>query len=217
MADDHDMLRAGIRTILEAHDGLRVVGEASDGAAAVEMVLQTHPDVVLMDIGMPVIDGIEATRRLVAAGSRAQIIVVTSFDHDEHVVSALRAGAASFLLKDAPPEYLAQAVRIVAAGNRLLAPAITHRLIERHLQVDTDEQALRTRFSELTDRELDILRRLARGLSNRDIAAEVFLSEATVKTHITRILRKLGLVSRVQAVVLAYESGLVRPGDATAS
>ncbi|MDO8187783.1 response regulator transcription factor [Conexibacter sp. JD483] len=211
LIDDHELLRTGIRAILEAQPDIEVVGEASDGAAGVELVLRTHPDVVLMDIRMPKLDGIEATRRLVAAGSRARLIVVTTFDHDEYVVEALRAGAAAFLLKDAPPERLAAAVRTVAAGDRLLAPAITERLVARHLAVSDHEHELRARFDELTARELELVRLLARGLSNRDIAGELHLSEATVKTHVTRILRKLELVSRVQAVVLAYECGLVRP------
>jgi len=217
LVDDHTLLRTGVRAILDAQDDIEVVSEAQDGAEGVELVLRTHPDVVLMDIRMPRLDGIEATRRLVSAGSRARIIVVTTFDHDEYVVQALRAGAAGFLLKDSPPERLADAVRVVSSGDSLLAPAITQRLIERHLDTAGTESALRARFADLTPRERDILQRVARGLSNRAIAEELHLSEATIKTHITRILSKLDLSSRVQAVVLAYESGFVRPGETPAA
>lgn len=211
LVDDQVLLRAGMQALLEAHDDLRVVGEAGDGAEGVEVVLRTHPDVVVMDIRMPRLDGIEATRRLVAAGSRARVLVVTTFDTDEYVYEALRSGAAGFLLKDAPPDRLAAAVRTVAAGDALLAPAITQRLIETHLGRTEPQLAMRERLAELTDRELAVLRELAAGQSNAEIGAAVFLSEATVKTHITRILGKLGLRTRVQAVVWAYESGLVTP------
>jgi DNA-binding NarL/FixJ family response regulator len=213
LVDDHLLLRSGMKAMLEAHDDLSVVGEAGDGAEAVDVVLACHPDVVLMDVRMPKLDGIEATRRLVAAGSRARVLVLTTFDEDDYVLDALRAGASGFLLKDAPPERLADAVRTVAAGDRLLAPAIVHRLIETHLSRASAGAGLLSRFDALTSRELEIVRHLARGLSNAAIGRAMHLSEATVKTHVTRILSKLGLTSRVQAVVLAYESGFVRPGE----
>lgn len=211
VVDDQALLRAGLRALLEAEDDIVVVGEAADGAAAVDVVLAAHPDVVLMDIRMPRLDGIEATRRLLAAGSRARILVLTTFDADEYVVEALRTGAAGFLLKDGPPERLAPAVRTVAAGEALLAPAITRRLIEEYVGT-ASQQALRGRLELLTEREHDVLVQLAAGKSNAEIGAAIFLSEATVKTHLTRVLAKLDLTSRVQAVVFAYESGLVQPG-----
>jgi DNA-binding NarL/FixJ family response regulator len=214
LVEDQALLRAGIRSILETRDGMRVVGEAGDGAEGVEVVLRTHPDVVLMDVRMPGVDGIEATRRLMAAGTGARIVMLTTFDHDEYVIQALEAGAAGFLLKDAAPDRLADAVRVVAAGDSLLAPAITRRLIETHVRQATARSELLGRFAALTEREREIARHLARGLSNADIGAELYLSEATVKTHVTRLLSKLGLRSRAQAIVLAYESGFVRPGDA---
>ncbi len=211
LADDQAVLRAGLRAILEAEDDLRVVGEASDGAEAVEVTLATRPDVVFMDVRMPRLDGIAATRRLAAAGSRARVLVLTTFDADEAVVEALRAGAAGFLLKDGAPDRLADAVRTVARGEALLAPGITRRLIEQHVG-RAGRPELRTALDELTPRELDVLRELASGKSNGEIADALFLAEATVKTHLTRVLAKLGLRSRVQAVVYAYESGLVVPG-----
>ena len=213
LVDDQVLLRSGISAILGVAPDIEVVGEADDGAEGVELVLAKHPDVVLMDIRMPRLDGIEATRRLVAAGSRARVLILTTFNHDDYVVEALRAGAAGFLLKDSPPERLAEAVRNVAAGESLLAPDITRRLIESHLERGTAQTQLLERFEELTERERDIVRHLARGMSNSDIAATMHLSEATIKTHITRVLTKLGLRSRVQAVVLAYEAGFVRPGE----
>jgi DNA-binding NarL/FixJ family response regulator len=213
LIDDQALLRGGIRALLEAVEDFEVVGEAGDGAEGVEVVLRTHPDVVLMDIRMPRLDGLGATRRLVAAGSTARILVLTTFDEDEHVLEALRAGAAGFILKDAPPQRLADSIRTIAAGDTLLAPSITQRLIEAHVGRSDREETLRRRFEDLTDREREIVRHLTRGLSNADIGRTMFLSEATVKTHVTRALAKLGLRSRVQAVVLAYESGFVRPGD----
>ena len=213
LADDQALLRAGLRALLEADDDLRVVGEAGDGAEAVDVTLATHPDVVLMDIRMPRLDGIAATRRLLAAGSRARVLVLTTFDADEYVVEALRSGAAGFLLKDGPPDRLADAVRTVAAGESLLAPTITRRLIEQYVGTAPQER-LRGRLDELTERELEVLRELAAGKSNAEIGQALFLSEATVKTHLTRVLSKLDLKSRVQAVVFAYESGLVQPGAA---
>jgi DNA-binding NarL/FixJ family response regulator len=211
LVDDEVLLRAGLRALLESEGDIAVVGEAGDGGEGVEVALQTHPDVVLMDIRMPTLDGIAATRRLLAAGSRARVLVVTTFDTDAYVFEALRNGAAGFLLKDAPPERLAAAVRTVAGGDALLAPAITRRLIETHLGRTAPQLAMQARLGELTDRELAVLRNLAEGKSNAEIGAAIHLSEATVKTHITRVLSKLGLKSRVQAVVWAYESGLVTP------
>lgn len=211
VADDQALLRAGLRALIEAEDDLRVVGEAGDGVAAVDTALAAHPDVVLMDIRMPRLDGIAATRRLLAAGSRARVLMLTTFDADEYVVEAFRSGAAGFLLKDGPPDQLADAVRTVAAGDALLAPAITSRLIEEYVGT-APQQQLHGRLHELTERELQVLKELASGKSNADIGRALFLSEATVKTHLTRVLAKLDLRSRVQAVVFAYESGLVRPG-----
>jgi len=214
VADDQALLRAGLRALIEAEDDLRVVGEAGDGVEAVDVALATHPDVVLMDIRMPRMDGITATRRLLASGSRARVLMLTTFDADEYVVDAFRAGAAGFLLKDGPPDQLAAAVRTIAAGDALLAPALTSRLIEEYVGTAPQEE-LHGRLHELTERELEVLGQLAAGKSNAEIGEALFLSEATVKTHLTRVLSKLGLQSRVQAVVFAYESGLVRPGRAT--
>jgi DNA-binding NarL/FixJ family response regulator len=213
VADDQALLRAGLRALIEAEDDLRVVGEAGDGIEAVDVSLATHPDVVLMDIRMPEMDGITATRRLLGSGSRARVLMLTTFDADEYVVDAFRAGAAGFLLKDGPPDQLAAAVRTIAAGEALLAPALTSRLIEEYVGTAPQEQ-LHGRLHELTERELEVLEQLAAGKSNAEIGEALFLSEATVKTHLTRVLSKLGLKSRVQAVVFAYESGLVRPGRA---
>jgi DNA-binding NarL/FixJ family response regulator len=213
VADDQALLRAGLRALIEAEDDLRVVGEADDGVEAVDVALATHPDVVLMDIRMPRMDGITATRRLLASGSRARVLMLTTFDAEEYVVDAFRAGAAGFLLKDGPPDQLAAAVRTVAAGDALLAPALTSRLIEEYVGTAPQEE-LHGRLHELTERELEVLGQLAAGKSNAEIGEALFLSEATVKTHLTRVLSKLRLQSRVQAVVFAYESGLVRPGRA---
>ena len=198
--------------MLEAEDDLRVVGEAEDGAQAVEQALLHRPEVILMDIRMPGTDGIEATRRLVERGASARVLVVTTFDLDEYVFAALRAGASGFLLKDADPDRLVQAVRTVAAGETLLAPTVTRRLVEHFVRGPEPGTASRARFSELTERELEVLGLVAQGLSNAEIAGTLFLSEATVKTHVTRCLAKLGLRDRVQAVVLAYETGLAVPG-----
>ena len=211
--EDQALLRGGIRAILEDEPDIEVVGEADNGADGVELTVNKHPDVVLMDIRLPRLDGIEATRRLIRAGSRAKILMLTTFDHDEYVLEALRAGAAGFLLKSFSPERLIEAVRTVADGDALLAPTITRRLIEQLLAQPTRADAMSQYFADLTERELVILRHLARGMSNAAIAAELVLSEATVKSHVTRLLQKLGLRSRVQAVVLAYETGLVRPGE----
>jgi DNA-binding NarL/FixJ family response regulator len=212
LVDDHVLVRSGMKALLDAQPDLEVTGEASDGAEGVEVALQSEPDVVLMDVRMPVQDGIEATKRIVAAGSSARILVVTSHDDDSLVLRALRAGATGFFLKDAAPDRLAEAVRAVAAGDTLLAPPIARRLVESQLGEGGTRRALRPRFDTLTERERDIVRQLAHGLSNAALAEELGLSEATVKTHVTRLLAKLDVRSRVQAVVLAYESGFVRPG-----
>jgi DNA-binding NarL/FixJ family response regulator len=215
IADDHELMRSGLRSMLEAQPDMEVVGEAEDGAQAVDEAVRLHPDVAIMDIRMPRLDGIEATRRLMSQGDAApKVLVLTTFDLDEYVYEALRAGAGGFMLKDAPPGQLAEAVRTVAAGEALLAPAVTKRLLERFVQRPPSDTARQERFEELTDRELEVLRAMTRGMSNAEIGEELFLSEATVKTHVTRILSKLGVRDRVQAVVLAYESGLVEPGAA---
>jgi DNA-binding NarL/FixJ family response regulator len=213
LADDHALARSGLRAMLGSQDDIEIVGEAADGAEAVEEALRLRPDVVVMDIRMPRLDGIEATRRLRAHAGAPQVLVLTTFDLDEYVYEALVAGAGGFALKDAPPGQLAEAVRTVAAGDSLLAPAVTRRLVERFVRRPPPASAERTALEDLTDRELEVLRLVARGMSNSEIAAELYLSEATVKTHITRILSKLGLRDRVQAVVHAYETGLVEPGE----
>jgi DNA-binding NarL/FixJ family response regulator len=214
LADDHELMRSGLRGMLDAEPDMEVVGEAGDGAAAVDETIRLHPDVVIMDVRMPRLDGIEATRRLRALGESApKVLVLTTFDLDEYVFEALSAGASGFMLKDAPPARLAEAVRTVAAGDALLAPAVTKRMIERFVKRPPTERVRRERFAELTDRELEVLRLLSRGLSNAEIGTELYLSEATVKTHVSRVLQKLGVRDRVQAVVLAYESGLVEPGQ----
>jgi DNA-binding NarL/FixJ family response regulator len=210
IVDDQAMVRVGFRMIVASEPGMEVAGEAADGDEVVELARRTRPDVVLMDVRMPRLDGIEATRRLQAAGSSARVLMLTTFDLDEYVFGALRAGASGFLLKDAPPEELLQAVRIVAAGEALLAPAVTRRVVEAFASrsAPTRPPAL----DRLTERELEVLRLLARGRSNAEIAAELVVGDTTAKTHVAHVLGKLGLRDRVQAVVLAYESGLVEPG-----
>ena len=208
IADDQAMMRAGFRMILEAQGDIEVAAEAGDGAEAVAAAERTRPDVVLMDIRMPVMDGVEATRRL--PGHR--VVILTTFNLDEYVVEALRAGASGFLLKDAPPEELVAAVRVVAAGDALLSPAVTRRLLDRVVSRLPDRpEPPPDALAELTERELEVLRLVARGLSNAEIAAGLVVSEATVKTHVSHVLQKLRLRDRVQAVVLAYDLGLVRP------
>jgi DNA-binding NarL/FixJ family response regulator len=211
IADDQALMRAGFRMILEAQPDLRVVAEAADGVEAVELATRHRPDVVLMDIRMPRMDGVEATRRL--AGHR--VLILTTINLDEYVVEALRAGASGFLLKDAPPEELVRAVRVVAAGDALLSPAVTRTLLDRVVQrLPAAPATLPAVLGDLTERELDVLRLVARGLSNSEIAAHLVVGETTVKTHVSHLLDKLGLRDRVQAVVLAYELGLVSPGVA---
>jgi DNA-binding NarL/FixJ family response regulator len=214
VADDEMLLRSGLRVMLDLEPDIEVVAEAADGAEAVDLTLRHHPDVVLMDVRMPHVDGLEAIRRLQAANSRARILVITTFDVDEYVHDSLSAGASGFLLKHASPEHLADAVRRTARGEIVMDPAVTVRLVKLFMGRPTAERALRDRLGGLTDRELDVLRLLARGCSNAEIAAELHLSEATIKTHVTKLLGKLDLRSRLQAVVLAYETGLVRPGAA---
>ena len=208
ICDDQALVRGGFRAILESKPDLEVVGEAENGVEAVALAERRQPDVILMDIRMPIVDGVEATRQLVAKGSAAKILVLTPFDLDEYVHAAIRAGASGFLLKDVRPADLVQAIHVVAAGDALLAPSVTRRLLDRFATTlpvgDQTEQAL----EELTAREIDVLRLLAGGLSNAEIAAKLVVSEATVKTHISSLLRKLGLRDRVQAVILAYETGL---------
>jgi len=206
IADDQMLVRSGFRLIL-ASAGIPVVAEAADGREAVAAVLKHRPDVVLMDIRMPEMDGLEATRRILAARAEVRIIILTTFDLDQYVYTALAAGASGFLLKDVSPEHLIAAVRLVRRGDALLAPSITRRLVERFAP-----RASNQGLSVLTPRELEVLGLIARGLSNAELAAALTLSEATVKTHVARILGKLGLRDRVQAVVLAYETGLVTPG-----
>ncbi len=213
VADDQELVRSGFRLILELADGIEVAGEAADGREAVRLAKELQPDVVLMDVRMPELDGIEATRRLRSAGLEARVLVLTTFDLDEYVYAAVRAGASGFLLKDAPREQLVTAVRTVARGEALLAPAITQRLIERFVSRPSPGEAA-PELDELSGRELEVLRLVARGLSNAEIAAELIVGEATVKTHVAHILRKLGLRDRVQAVVFAYENGVVEPGVA---
>jgi DNA-binding NarL/FixJ family response regulator len=214
VADDQALVRGGLVAMLDAQDDIEVVGEAADGGAAVDEALRLRPDVVLMDVRMPNVDGIEATRRLAAHPGAPRVLVLTTFDLDEYAYESLRAGAGGFLLKDAPPARLADAVRTIAAGESLLAPAVTRRLVERFVRRPPPDTVRRETFAELTERELEVLKLVARGLANTEIAATLYVSEATVKTHITRILSKLGLRDRVQVVVLAYESGLVEPGAA---
>jgi DNA-binding NarL/FixJ family response regulator len=212
LADDLALVRGGMRVILEAEPDIRVVGEAADGAAAVEQAIQLGPDVVVMDIRMPGVDGLEATRRVQTRVPKTRVLVVTTFNLDEYVLEALRAGAAGFMLKDAAPQALVEAVRTVAAGEALLAPKVTRQLIEHYVRRPTLDRALAGELQELTERELDVTRLVAGGMSNAEVAASLFLGEGTVKTHVTSILSKLGLRSRTQIVVVAYETGLVEPG-----
>ncbi|HET9050202.1 MAG TPA: response regulator transcription factor [Candidatus Dormibacteraeota bacterium] len=215
VADDQALVRTGFRLILEEQGDIEVVAEAPDGVAAVDAVRRTQPDVVLMDVRMPVVDGLEATRRLLAgeAPVASRILILTTFDLDEYVYAALEAGASGFLLKDVSAEKLVAAVRTVCAGDALLAPSITRRLVERFARRHVHPRGLPGGLDQLTSRETDVLTVVARGLSNAEIAAQLGLSAATVKTHVARILGKLGLRDRVQAVVVAYELGLIEPGS----
>ena len=216
IVDDQALVRAGFRMILEAEDDLEVVGEAANGHEAVKLAKELTPDVVLMDVRMPELDGIEATRRILGAADPAtapRILVLTTFDLNEHVYDALRAGASGFLLKDAPPEGLASGIRTVARGESLLAPSITRRLVEE-VAKGRPAPAPPEGLDELTERELEVFGLVAKGMSNAEIAAHLIVGDATVKTHVGRILMKLGLRDRIQAVVLAYESGIIVPGAA---
>ena len=215
VVDDQSMVREGLRMILDAQPDIEVVGEAGDGRGALRAVAEQRPDVVLMDIRMPGMDGLEATARLLRPGSQAppRVLVLTTFGDDEHLYAALRAGAAGFLLKDSPRATLLHAVRTVAEGSALLDPALTRRLIEEWVRRPPPSSGVPEQLRVLTPRELDVLSALARGRSNAEIAADLVLSETTVKSHVAHVLAKLGLRDRVQAVVLGYESGLVRPGE----
>ncbi|CAM06420.1 LuxR family two component transcriptional regulator [Saccharopolyspora erythraea NRRL 2338] len=212
LVDDQELMRMGFRMVLESQDDLEVVGEAGNGEEAVELARSLRPDVVLMDVRMPVVDGVEATRRIVAEGS-SKVLVMTTFDLDEYALAALRGGAGGFLLKDTPPDGLVTAVRSVASGDAVVSPSVTRRLLDRFL--GGDGGALRDPgvLDVLTEREREVLVLVAKGLSNAELASRLFLSEATIKTHVGRILSKLDIRDRVQAVVLAYETGLVRPGE----
>lgn len=216
IADDQALVRTGFKMILTA-EGIDVVAEAADGAEAVSAARRTAPDVVLLDIRMPVMDGLEATRRIVDCENAPRIIILTTFDLDQYVYAALSAGASGFLLKDVTPEHLVAAVRLVQSGDALLAPTITRRLVERFASRTNSADALHRELASLTPRELEVLELMARGLSNAELAARFQLSSATVKTHVARILSKLQLRDRAQAVVVAYETGLVTPGGNTES
>ncbi|MFI7063686.1 response regulator [Kribbella sp. NPDC050124] len=211
IADDQDLVRSGLTLVLQAR-GFTVVAEVADGRQAIDAVRRTDADVVLMDIRMPVLDGISATRELTRLGCRTKILMLTTYDLDEYVYHALRAGAAGFLLKATPPDTLAAGIRTVAAGDALLAPGITRRLIEEHISRPPPVQGVPAALAALTPREVHVLTEIARGRSNEEIATTLVVSEATVKTHVNHILAKLDLRGRVQAVVLAYETGLIRPG-----
>jgi DNA-binding NarL/FixJ family response regulator len=209
IADDQPLVRSGYRMILDERSDLELVAEADDGEQAIALAHELQPDVILMDIRMPTLDGVEATRRLVEAGCQARILILTTFDLDEYVYAAVDSGASGFLLKDVQPEQLVDAIRVVAAGNSLFGPAATQRLMERFAPPPSRTAA--NRLDQLTDREREILKLIAQGRSNAELAQQLYLSEATIKTHVSAILRKLGVRDRVQAVIAAYEAGLVRP------
>ena len=214
IVDDQGMVRAGFRSLLEGESDFEVVGEAGNGEEAIAMVSELVPDVTLMDIRMPVLDGIAATRRIVESGVETKVLVLTTFDLDEYVFEALRAGASGFLLKDAPAEELAAAIRVVAAGESLLAPGVTRRVIDAFVRRPAPPaRPSEPRLGLLTPREIEVLGLLARGMSNLDIASTLFVSEGTTKTHVSNVLTKLGLRDRVQAVIFAYENAVVVPGD----
>ena len=216
IADDQELVRTGFRVILSAEPDIKVVGEAADGRKAIDAVRTLRPEIVVMDIRMPNLDGIEATRAIAAAPGAVRVLILTTFDLDQYVYEALRAGASGFLLKDAGADELLHAIRVVAAGDSLLAPSITRRLIEDYARRPPPREQPAA-LGELTPRELEVLRLVARGLSNADIAGELFVGDATIKTHVARIFTKLDLHDRAQAVVLAYESGLVQPGAAASN
>ena len=213
LVDDEELVRTGLRMILEAEPDITVVGEAADGGEAVEQSDRLRPDVVLMDVRMPGMDGVAATRDLVAAGSPARILILTTFEDDDYVIGALTAGASGFLLKRTQPEQLIAAIHTIAAGDSLLSPSVTRTVIDRMARSPQPDAAAGRRLRELTPRERDVLERIARGKSNAEIALELVVEESTVKTHVKRILAKLELRDRIQAVILAYESGIIRPGQ----
>ncbi|WP_043807097.1 response regulator transcription factor [Rhodococcus triatomae] len=212
VVDDQELMRMGLTMVLEAQDDIDVVGEAADGEAAIQAVITLRPDIVLMDVRMPVVDGVTATARILDAGSPSRVLVMTTFDLDEHALGALRAGASGFLLKDTPPGELVSAIHSVAAGDAVVSPRVTHRLISRFLRDDVPAPCALSTLDVLTVREREVLSLVAVGLSNAEIAARLFLAEATIKSHVGRVLAKLELRDRVQAVILAYETGFVRPG-----
>jgi len=217
IVDDDDLMRAGLKAVLSSDETIDVVGEASNGRTAVQRVLELRPDVVLMDVRMPDLDGIAATREVVAASPEAKVVILTTFEQDDYIFGALNAGASGFLLKRTSPEELLAAIHSVAAGDSLLSPSVTRRVIDRMAQHPAAEAAFDERLDELTPREREVLEQVARGLSNGEIAAALVIEESTVKTHVKRILMKLRLRDRVQAVIFAYESGLTRPGPKTAA
>ena len=213
VADDQGMVRTGFSILLNAQPDIEVVGEAVNGQEAIARVAELRPDVILMDVRMPVLDGLQATRQIAAEDSAPRVLVLTTFDLDDYVYEALRAGASGFLLKDASAGELAEAVRVIAAGDALLSPGVTRRLIAEFARLGAPRAASRKNLDELTERETEVLALVARGLSNAEIAAHLVVAEQTVKTHVSRILMKLGLRDRAQAVVFAYENALVRPGE----
>jgi RNA polymerase sigma factor (sigma-70 family) len=217
IVDDDDLMRAGLEAVLSSDETIDVVGEASNGRTAVQRVLELRPDVVLMDVRMPDLDGIAATREVVAASPEAKVVILTTFEQDDYIFGALSAGASGFLLKRTSPEDLLAAIHNVAAGDSLLSPSVTRRVIDRMAQQPAAEATFDERLDELTPREREVLEQIARGLSNGEIAAALVIEESTVKTHVKRILMKLRLRDRVQAVIFAYESGLTRPGPKTAA
>jgi DNA-binding NarL/FixJ family response regulator len=213
VADDQGMVRSGFSTLLNAQSDIEVIGEAVNGQEAIDRAVRLRPDVILMDVRMPVLDGLQATRQIAVLDSPPRILILTTFDLDDYVYEALRAGASGFLLKDASADELAAAVRIVAAGDGLLAPGVTRRLIAEFARIGAPRSATRKNLRDLTERETEVLALVARGLTNAEIATHLVVAEQTVKTHVSRVLMKLGLRDRAQAVVFAYESGLIRPGE----
>ncbi|MGI9585380.1 MAG: response regulator [Acidimicrobiia bacterium] len=212
LADDEALVRAGLRLVIETAPDLQVAGEAADGAEAAQLVQKMNPDVILLDVQMPIADGIEATRRIVQSGSPTKVLILTTFGHDNYLYQAMKAGAAGYLLKSSPPEQLVNAVRVVANGDSLLAPELTRRLIDQYTSTPRPGQAPK-QFESLTERENDVLLLVASGQSNTEIATELFVAESTVKSHINKILTKLDARDRVQLVIQAYESGLIQPGS----